>query len=125
MDSKPEIVIEVSRLIGAAREKGIQMRLIGGLAIHLQRANHREVFSREYPDIDFIAAKKEKARLGPFFQSMGYTPDKQFNLFNGAHRQIYYDQISGRRVDIFVGDFEMSHKLPMEDRLQRDPLTVP
>jgi hypothetical protein len=101
------------------------MRLIGGLAIHLQSSNSREAFSREYPDIDFMAAKKEKARLGPFFQSMGYIPDKQFNLFNGSHRQIYYDHGSGRRVDIFIGDFEMSHKLPMEDRLELDPLTVP
>ena len=31
----------------------------------------------------------------------------------------------GNRIDILVGDFEMCHKLPMDDRLQVDPVTIP
>jgi hypothetical protein len=56
---------------------------------------------------------------------MGYAPNKQFNLLNGSHRQIYYDEAAGHRIDILVGDFEMCHKLPMDDRLQIDPVTIP
>ena len=50
---------------------------------------------------------------------------RRFNLLNGARRQIYLDPNSERHVDVFVGQFEMCHKLPMNDRLQLDPVTVP
>jgi hypothetical protein len=56
---------------------------------------------------------------------MGYSANKQFNLLNGSHRQIYYDQAAGHRIDILVGDFEMCHKLPMNGRLRIDPVTIP
>ena len=45
---------------------------------------------------------------------------------NGAHRQIYYyDKSQDLHVDILIGDFEMCHKLPLDDRLGVDPLTIP
>jgi hypothetical protein len=57
---------------------------------------------------------------------MGYSPNKRFNLLNGMRRQIYYcDQSEDLHVDILVGDFEMCHKLPLDDRLDVDPLTIP
>jgi hypothetical protein len=56
---------------------------------------------------------------------MGYSPHKQFNLLNGAHRQIYYHDETEMKLDIFVGAFEMCHKIPLEDRLHIHPLTIP
>jgi hypothetical protein len=46
---------------------------------------------------------------------------------NGARRQIYYlGDEENRRVDILVGDFEMCHKLPLDDhRFRVDPVTIP
>ena len=56
---------------------------------------------------------------------MEYAPNKQFNLLNGTRRQIYLDDSTGRHIDIFIGDFEMCHKLPLNSRLHLDPVTVP
>jgi hypothetical protein len=57
---------------------------------------------------------------------MGYTPNKTLNTLSGDRRQLYYDEVNGRQIDIFIGDFEMCHKLPMVDRvLHVEPLTVP
>jgi hypothetical protein len=56
---------------------------------------------------------------------MGYESNRRFNLLNGSKRQIYLDPNSERHVDVFVGQFEMCHKLPMHDRLPLDPVTVP
>jgi hypothetical protein len=123
MSDQPEIVHEMNRLIEAAHASKINLRLIGGLAVHVHSSDKR--LRREYPDIDFVVEKRERRRLQPFFESLGYLPDKQFNLLNGSRRQIFYDRQNGRRIDVFVGDFEMCHKLPMENRLQLDPLTVP
>jgi len=55
----------------------------------------------------------------------GYAPHKQFNLLNGAHRQIYYHNATEMKVDIFIGTFEMCHKIPLEGRLHIHPITIP
>lgn len=125
MNEQHEIVSEMNRLLEAAREQELQLRVIGGLAVHFHGPRGHETFQREYPDIDFVVPKKEGSRLEKFFRSMGYLPDRQLNTFNGSRRRIYYHQETGRHVDIFIGDFEMCHKLPLRDRLHLDPVTVP
>jgi len=125
MTTSPEIVLEMTRIIDAARVHKIDIRVIGGLAVRMHSPVQRDAFTREYPDIDFVVHKKARRKLSPFFKDIGYIPDKQFNVLNGTRRQIFIDTRSGRRIDVFVGDFEMCHKLPMQKRLHLDPVTVP
>jgi hypothetical protein len=113
------------RLLDAAREKTLLMRAIGGLAVRVKSGDMQHFFTRDYRDLDFVVQEAERRRIEPFFQEMGYESNRQFNLLNGSKRQIYLDPGSERHVDIFVGNFEMCHKLPMNDRLQWDPVTVP
>jgi len=122
----PDIFEEMNRLMDEARVKKIHLRLIGGLAIkfHSPSASHRALH-RDYPDIDLVVHKSDKGKLDSFFASMGYVPEKNFNLLNGDRRQIFLDELTGRRIDIFIGDFEMCHKLPLMDRLDAHPITVP
>ena len=123
--TQPEIVNEMNRLMDAARASEIDMRVIGGLAVRAHSPLRRDTFTREYPDIDFVVHKKARRKLSPFFKEMGYIPDREFNILNGTRRQIFIDTRSGRRIDVFVGDFEMCHKLPLKKRLAADPFTVP
>lgn len=125
MDTLSTLVAEMNRLIDAARTNQIQLRAFGGLAIYTHSQHNPRFFHRDSPDVDFVVSKDDRHKLDSFFQQMGYSPNKQFNLLNGSHRQIYYDQAAGHRIDILVGDFEMCHKLPMDDRLQVDPVTIP
>ncbi len=126
MAACPDIIDEMNRLMDAAQEKKLHLRLIGGLAIkvHSPSASHRAL-QRAYPDIDLVVPKRDKRKLDEFFADLGYLPEKNFNLLNGDRRQIFYDAETGRRIDIFVGDFEMCHKLPMHNRLDAHPVTVP
>ena len=126
METMPNIVDEVQRLMEASDSQKMHLRLIGGLAIrvHSPSATHRTL-RRDYPDIDFVVPKKDKRRLDDFFVGQGYLPDRNFNLLNGDRRQIFFDANSGRRIDVFVGDFEMCHKLPMRNRLDSHPVTIP
>lgn len=121
----PDILEEMNRLIEAARAKPMILRAIGGLAIRVRSGDLQRYFPREYHDLDFVAGDAERKNIDPFFQEMGYEPHKKFNLLNGTKRQIYLDPNSERHVDIFVGNFEMCHKLPMNGRLELDPVTVP
>lgn len=121
----PDILDEMNRLIDAARANSILLRAIGGLAVRVKSGDFQKFFSREYRDLDFVVAENERRRIEPFFQEMGYESDRQFNILNGSKRQIYHDPNSERHVDIFIGNFEMCHKLPMNNRLHLDPVTVP
>jgi Uncharacterised nucleotidyltransferase len=126
MDTLSELVSEMNRLIDAARVNQIQLRAFGGLAIYTHSQNNPRFFHRDSPDVDFVVSRQDRHKLESFFQQMGYAPNKQFNLLNGSQRQIYYDQSAGHRVDILVGDFEMCHKLPLDDhRFRVDPVTIP
>jgi hypothetical protein len=101
------------------------MRAIGGLAIRVRSGDLQKFFSREYRDLDFVVPDSDRKKVEPFFQEMGYESHRQFNVLNGTKRQIYLDPNSERHVDIFVGNFEMCHKLPMNGRIQLDSVTVP
>lgn len=125
MDTLPELVSEMNRLITAAHHHHIHLRAFGGLAIYEHSRNDPRFFHRESPDVDFMVSKKDWRKLEAFFQKMGYSPHKQFNLLNGSQRQIYYNRQTGHRIDILVGDFEMCHKLPLNGRLKMHPITIP
>lgn len=119
------LIKEMYRLIEAADAKNIQLRAIGGLAVQSHNKGDRPIFIRDYPDLDFVVARKQRREFEAFMPEVGYSADKQFNLLNGAHRQIYLHNESGMKIDIFVGDFEMCHRIPLEDRLMYDPVTIP
>jgi hypothetical protein len=125
MDIVSELVSEMNRLIVAARQQHINLRAFGGLAIYEHSRNDPRLFHRESPDVDFMVSKRDWRKLDSFFQQMGYSPHKQFNLLNGSQRQIYYNKLTGHRIDILVGDFEMCHKLPLNGRLKMHPVTIP
>ena len=125
MSILPDILDEMNRLVTAAGEQSILLRVIGGLAVRVKSGDFRKFFTREYRDLDFVVAEGERRRIEPFFQGMGYESNRQFNLLNGSKRQIYQDPNSERHVDIFVGDFIMCHRLPMNSRLRLDPVTIP
>ena len=126
MSTLPNLEDEMHRIVSEAQKQDIFLRLIGGLAIkvHSPNASHRAL-EREYPDIDFVTDKAGAKKLTDFLPAMGYTPNKTFNTLSGDRRQLYYDEPRGRQIDVFIGDFEMCHKLPLADRLHVEPLTIP
>ena len=125
MSIVPDIQSEMNRLISAAREKSILLRLLGGLAVKVHHEADHPAFRREYGDLDFVVAGKQRREFEAFMPAVGYSPHRQFNLLNGAHRQIYYHNETEMKVDIFVGAFQMCHKIPLEDRLDVHPITIP
>jgi hypothetical protein len=125
MSILPDIYDEMNRLISAGQEKTILLRLLGGLAVKVHHKSDHPTFRREYGDLDFVVAGKQRREFEAFMPEVGYSAHKQFNLLNGAHRQIYYHNETEMKIDIFVGAFEMCHKIPLEDRLHVHPVTIP
>jgi hypothetical protein len=120
-----DIVQEMGRLIDAAAAKNIQLRAIGGLAVQVHNRRKHPLFVREFADLDFVVSSRQRREFEAFMPEAGYSPHKQFNVLNGDQRQIYYHNNSDLKIDIFVGNFEMCHKIPLENRLSADPVTIP
>jgi hypothetical protein len=117
---------EAIRLLSAAEAEGIETRLIGGMAIRLIAGERLDpAFEREIADLDFVVARKGGSGLAELLADSGYQPDAEFNALNGARRMLFWDPAHGRQVDVFVGAFEMCHALPLADRLQQRPQTLP
>lgn len=117
---------EALRVVQTAQQQGITLRLLGGLAVrlHCESATHRSL-ARPYPDIDFATPHKQANKIEKVFDELGYTPNKNFNLFNGDVRLLFYDDAHHRQVDIFVAQFMMCHKIPITERIKLDAPTIP
>lgn len=122
-----DLTAEARRVVEAAAERDLTLRLLGGVAIriHSPSATHRALV-RAYPDLDFAMAEKRSSVAETLLQELGYVPNKSFNLLNGSHRLLFFDETHNRQVDIFIGGFNMCHRIPFTaERFQREPLTVP
>jgi hypothetical protein len=122
----PDVADEARRLLAAADEQGIRLRLIGGVAVRLHvQGELNPAFAREIRDIDVVTGKGEGRRAGEFLEAQGYVPNRTFNAMHGARRMLFYDEPNDRQLDVFVNTFEMCHVLPVGEHLDRDPVTVP
>jgi hypothetical protein len=124
-----QIVERALELVGKAQDEGINLRLLGGLACkaHAQRTMCKAPFIRDYDDMDFVVATPQSRKLMDFFRKQGMSENKRFNALNGHKRMIFYDgpEESGTKMDIFVGAFEMCHRVDFNTRLTDDSITVP
>jgi hypothetical protein len=123
---QPDIVAEGRRLLELASSRGVPLRLLGGVAIRLRAPGELpEAFSRRYADLDFVTAKRGSKGVQQFFRAEGYEPQVAFNALQGQERLLFFDTANDRQVDVFVGSFAMSHKIPVGDRLELEPATLP
>jgi hypothetical protein len=118
-------VLESRRLVAAATDAGITARVLGGVAVCLQTASNGPLQTRTCADIDIATPRGGRRKVADFLKSAGYVEDEMFNTVHGARRLLFYDMVNRRKLDVFVGEFSMCHVIPLADRLDRDPLTVP
>jgi putative nucleotidyltransferase-like protein len=119
-----DTVGEARRVLDGATAAGIPLRVLGGVAIAMS-SPREPLLPRTFNDIDFMTARGAGPRTAKLFEELGYTGDQQFNGLNGHRRLLFYDTQNGRRIDIFVGRFEMCHTWPLERRLEDVTDTLP
>jgi hypothetical protein len=122
----PDMVDEARRVLAAAQERGVTLRLIGGLAVQLHAGPERPAaFAREFKDIDFATRSAESRAADTLFVDIGYEPSREFNALNAGRRAIYGDPANDRHVDLFFERFEMCHRIPIMDRVPAGQGTIP
>jgi hypothetical protein len=120
-----DIVAEAGRLLDAAHADGVPIRLIGGLAIYMHTEEIPPSLQRSYDDIDIATPKGASRRVRDFFAKLGYEPAREFNALQGDRRLLFYDRANERKLDVFVGSFEMCHTIPITGRIELDDRTIP
>jgi hypothetical protein len=121
-----DVFEETVRLLVAAQQADVRVRVLGGMAIVLRAGELlHPAFRRQIRDIDLATPKRDGRKVSDFLATQGYTPNKTFNAMHGARRLLFYDEPNGRQIDVFVGTFEMCHQLPLEKRLELESQTLP
>jgi hypothetical protein len=120
------MVDEAVRVAEEAEREGVDLRLLGGVAIKVRAQDGLQpAFEREYADLDWIVPKGKSSQAQKFFESLGYVPQTRFNTMYGRERLLYFDEEHDRQVDVLVGTFRMSHEIPFGKRMTLEPVTVP
>lgn len=118
-------VTEGRRIVEAAADRGVPLRLLGGVAIALQcPSSRRPPLAREYADIDLATIGVARNRVSELMESLGYRSDREFNMLHGHRRLYFWDEDNQRQVDVFVDEANLCHRVRLKDRLEAVPLTL-
>ena len=121
-----DVVAEGGRLIGRAAAEGVPLRLLGGVGMRLRAPGElAPAFRRTYADLDFVTTKKGVGATTGLFRGEGYEAQVAFNALHGGERLLFFDNDHDRQVDVFVGAFSMCHKIPLDGRIEVDPVSIP
>ena len=117
---------ETARVLQEAGQRGINLKLFGGMAIYKTcESSKKSQLTRRYVDIDLMGRSKQAPGIRKMFVDLGYVPRTRFNAMYGDRRLIYNDADHDRRVDVFLDWFEMCHKIDLRKRLGLDGVAIP
>jgi len=128
----PSVFIEEARsCVKEADDKGIILRIMGGMAIYLHSQEHKQLWEnlerlgkKVFTDIDFVSYGKFRGQLLGFFQNRGFTINQRMLYYYGKKRHIYYGE-KIPMVEIFFDKLEMNHTIDFKKRLEVDSPTIP
>ena len=114
---------EAVSLVQAAQDAGATLRLLGGIAAALHSGSLTSGRPhREFGDIDSITRRRDVGAVVRALRNHGFEPDGRFNALNAGHRLIFYGPPG--KLDVFVNNFEMCHRLELSERLLLDSPTL-
>jgi hypothetical protein len=116
---------ESLRIVDLADSRGLQVRLMGGMAVraHAPEWTHRT--RRREVDLDFATRSRDRSAFYQLLEAEGYTPDRRHNALFGQHQAYFVDEAWKRPVDVLVDKLEMCHRLEFGGRLAASRPTLP
>ncbi|MBS7643745.1 hypothetical protein KEJ26_04160 [Candidatus Bathyarchaeota archaeon] len=122
-----DFIKEASRILEAAKERGIKLRLMGAIAfrIHCPNFGHiQDALGRVLSDIDFMAYSQQRKDIEKLFEGLGYQTDRMIKMLFGGKRLIFIDSTNHRQSDVFFDKLEMCHDIDFKGRLEIDYPTI-
>ena len=140
------LMAEAMDIIDAARAKGVQLRLTGGLAIR-RYCTDLDFMDREYSDIDVVGRSDQKKEIHALFEGLGYTENRYVTQSTDASQLQYIklEALEGMKaeaeaaaagvhstyepplvdhIDIFLDVMRMDHDIDVRERLEIDDYAI-
>jgi hypothetical protein len=116
---------ESMRIVDLADQRGLQVRLMGGMGIRAHAPDWPARTRRVEVDLDFATRSKDRGAFYELLEAEGYTPDKRHNALFGGKQAYFVDVARKRPVDVLVDSLEMCHRFEFADRLALSKPTLP
>ncbi len=130
------LMAEAHAIIDAGSERGVVLRLTGGLAVR-HYAIDLEFAEREYSDIDLIGLKRQVVGIGEVFRGLGYVENQHVAMATGNGQQQFFapdppadgavvttalpvitEVPPSDHIDVFLDAMRMDHAIDFRDRLE-------
>jgi hypothetical protein len=111
-------------IVGDAERQGAHLRLLGGVAVAVLCAEvwkSQPALRRTPNDIDFAGYSRQSAAIERILLARGFAPAKEFNFLNAGRRLIFFRESDGVKIDVFLDEFRMCHRLSWAGRLEFAP----
>ena len=116
---------ESLRVVDLATDRGLLVRLMGGMAVRAHAPDWTHRTRRTEVDLDFATRGKDRGAFYDLLASEGYTADKRHNALFGGKQAYFVDVPRKRPVDVLVDSLEMCHRMEFSDRLALSKPTLP
>jgi len=116
---------ESLRVVDLAADRGLLVRLMGGMAIRAHAPDWPARTRRVEVDLDFATRGRDRGAFYELLAAEGYTPDKRHNALFGGKQAYFVDTARKRPVDVLVDSLEMCHRFEFADRLALSSPTLP
>ena len=116
---------ESLRVVDLATDRGLLVRLMGGMAIRAHAPDWPARTRRVEVDLDFATRGKDRGAFYELLSTEGYTADKRHNALFGGKQAYFVDVARNRPVDVLVDSLEMCHRFEFKDRLGASSPTLP
>ena len=120
-------VEEATKIVDAAKEKGIALRIMGATAvrIHCSKFSYlHDALQREITDIDFVGYSKQNSNVLKLLDALGYVSDKRMRMFQFMGRYLFENPTNKRHIDVFFDKLEFCHTIDFKGRLELDYPTI-
>ena len=115
------------RIVTAANERKIHLRLLGAIAFQTHCPKYNYLTSRlrrVLSDVDFAAYGSERNQIEKMMREFGYADQPMVTALFGSQRMIWDNKATGLHVDIFFDKLEMNHNITFQGRLGLDEVTI-
>jgi len=118
-------VAEGVRIVDAAADSGVPLRLLGGVAVAVTcSSSRRSPLRRRYADVDLATAGPARDQVIALLEGLGYESNREFNTLHGHRRLLFWDEANQRQVDVFVDEANLCHRIDFRKRLELVPRTL-
>jgi hypothetical protein len=126
---------EALKILRAASEAKVALKMLGGLAIKIHSLNEEEFANRlgrsaepgqEYSDIDFATYYRSRDGVRKVMESLGYSKRPSTMSTSASQRQIYFHPKGWFYIDVFWDKLKAAnHPISFRGRLEIDPISIP